>query len=101
MKNCDASNLAYIEWNADIFKIPAGLQAYMFTSVYLSPMPQNVQVLEVRQLEHFLRCMKEKYATCLLNLRNHPPTPPPHSRESAMFVSHKQVLSLAIPNFLT
>lgn len=44
MKNRDASNLAYTEWNTDIFKMPAGLPAYMFTLVYLSPMPQNVQV---------------------------------------------------------
>ena len=59
-------------------------------------MPQNVQDLDVGQLELFLRCLNVKYAPRLQNVRN-----VPRSRKSAMFVSHKPVLNLALPKFLT
>ena len=63
-------------------------------NIYPRCVDQNVQDLDVGQLELFLRCLNVKYARRLQNFTN-----ASRSRKSAMFLFHKPVLSLALPNF--
>lgn len=66
-----------------------------FTLQHFSPLPQNVQNLDVGQLELFLRCLNLKQAKRLPDLTN-------ASRGSSPRVfPTKSVFSLVRPNFLT
>jgi len=68
----------------------------MLTVQYLSPLPRNVQNLDVGQLELFLRCLSLKQAKRLQHFTN-----AFRLRKSAMFLSRESVLSLVRPNFFT